>query len=189
MSRRLRALLAVGTTLVAGFALAAPAGSAPAEKVRVTIAVHGCDTCSVQAVQADGEAGTLWHTTWKRVDRSGEVTFRVPVSRTRGMVFAIDAPWSTTMDGTAYVVTRYDGVEAGDRVTSREAARSAAGTWCWAGSRHARTIEVQVDRFRYEWQGEQVTGMRAFASPALPTDDADLTGTFEGALWTQYPFC
>lgn len=193
MRLRLTTVAIAVATLLAGATVGtttgpANAGTTAEDKVRITIVVHGCDTCRLGLVQLREGDTSQWSTPTEKV-KHGKVVFRVPAERTDGTSIWISAPWTSDyVHGGRYVAVRYGGFEPGDKVGPRQAARARRGSRCWSGTNHDRTLHVRVVRYDSETiDGQSAVGLRAFASRTLPsTDMQDVSG---GTIVTSYPVC
>jgi hypothetical protein len=180
-------LLAAALVLPVAASTPGPERTAP-DRVRLSIKVRGCDTCTLGLTQLH-ETGPMWTVRHKRV-RNGQVFFNVPATRTHGVLIGIAAPWTTDWDnGARYVVVRYHGFHTGDPVSPSQAAHARGASGCWSGTnREHATLHVRVVRTDGSTiDGQPAIGMRAFTTRTLPTTDA---GTDRSrTIVTSYPMC
>jgi hypothetical protein len=169
-----RRLLALGVTLAAtaggglttGVAASAAADAAPARAsatTKVTFRAPHCEGCTigVYSISPDGQSGWGAGPTSVVDDLA---TFKVPTSRTTGLVAVVDAPWDGDLGYTTTVVLRYGGRSAGDAVTTAQAVRSTKGSSCWAGTKaDAVTIPLTVKQVTVTRPSGEMQGTLAFA--------------------------
>ena len=178
MSRGIAVKLAAaltGTLLLSGPPAVATAGTpagatidarAAQARTALTLAVTGCDDCRIVLVQARMENGreSVWQAPVRKV-KDGEVTWKIPTKRTKGLTMQVLADW----DGSSYVPSiamRYAGLKPGKSVTSAAARTKDSASICWAGTKADEvTIDITVERGRTKnVQGERVATPRAYAS-------------------------
>lgn len=159
MTRTLVAALVLTTSSAVALAGGLPAtasDAAPAashhqaskpSRVKLTVQVSGCDTCTVQPISI-GPGDNYWSTDKKTVS-GGRVTFRVPARRTSGMALMVTEPGPDAfiLDAEPYVVMRYEDLPVGRKVTDALASFQDSGLGCWAGTRQkSATLKVVVAR-------------------------------------------
>jgi hypothetical protein len=112
----------------------------------LTLAVRGCEGCSITPVDA-GPAGSVWTGRTKEV-RAGSVHWRVALRHTTGMSFNIVDPGAVALDFMTNIVIAYRGLQVGERVEHRVAAHKRRANGCWAGTRKpAVKLRVRVEQF------------------------------------------
>lgn len=178
-----RVVAAIASLLtVAALGVAAPTASAE-DMTTITMKVTGCEGCSITPVQAlnGGTAqASIWTGTTVKV-ANGVAVFTVPVSKTAGMSFNLDARWRVDINAMPVIVTQYKGTQPGQRVTKRQAKAFAQATGCWAGTTSsAVTLRVTVRRV---WMpGFPEGSKRAKVPLAWMVPTAETTGGFDQAF-------
>jgi hypothetical protein len=153
---------------------AAPRGEPRATVPHTTLHVHvtGCDRCSVTLQHAVSGAPHVWTSTAQRIGSDHVATFRVRSGRTHGMSFVLRAPWQGDTGAVPDIVTRYRGMEIGDRVTLAEARAGRYAEGCWAGT--------NVDSVRLDFA---VTRLRARTLTGDPTHIPLVYATHSMSSW------
>jgi hypothetical protein len=127
---------------------AAQAASPP--KTTIALNVHGCSGCKVQPVQNDSGTISYWGT--KKKVRHGQVTLRVPTSRTSKMAFLVYAPFDDYAEQgyPMVVVSQFKGKSPGARVTARFAGGTHRASGCWTGTSRSSVRNTLVVRHRQQ---------------------------------------
>jgi hypothetical protein len=182
---------AAPTTTGAPTATASRTPTAPAATVTrtvVTMAINGCDDCTVTAWSSNrSESVSLG----ARKVADGVPRWSVPVNRTRGMAFTLTTPDGLgTSNARTVVVIAYRDRSPGQEVSSRQAAAADQGSFCWAGTTAARTsLRATVEAFDDTVLGEPTQSLRAYLSPTARAL-APYTATYRGGMGVQDgPFC
>ncbi len=158
------------------------AGSA-AQTSTLSLHVDSCERCPVTLTQAL-EGRKVWQSATKRV-QDGDVTFTVPIARTRGMSITVSPRWSD-LDAVPLVAFRYAGTEVGQVIPNSLAATETRGTACWAGtSAKAVSMDIRVVSYAHRTQsGDPGRAIRVWSKTTrhamLPYLDA-----YKGSLGTQ----
>jgi len=162
----------------------APAPRRAAGRTTLTLAVSGCARCEVYLQRAITR-GPVWVSRTKRV-RHGEVTYRLPHRRTRGLSVVVRAPWEGATGYVTNVVFRYHGKHVGDRVGFRKARATNRASGCWAGTRKPEiTIPVAVHKVRVPGvRGRRVAGTLAYTEVTQPWK-RPMSDAFKGILGNQ----
>src|SRR3954453_7861013 len=129
---------------------AAPAGETPATSARagarttvLTLAVRGCDGCTIQPGRAgNGTTVPVWRGKTKEV-RKGSVHWKVSLRHTVGMSFDITDPDAVEIGERPDIVVAYRGIAVGDRVPAGVAKHKKRANGCWAGT-HKPSIPLRV---------------------------------------------
>jgi hypothetical protein len=121
--------------------------------------------------------------------RDGRATFVLPAARTKGLSFEIYAPWDNACDCNTNIVTRYRGINRGERLPDTVARHKRKAEGCWAGTNASRfTMTVHVARFKArQLDGQPGHVMRAYLNPQVASI-APMTRTFKGTLGNQDAF-
>lgn len=139
----MKRLLAGSAAAVAVLALV-PAGTSAAATANTTItmAVSGCEGCTITPVQAITGSSNVYTGTPAKVT-GGQAVFVVPTSKTVGMSFNLEATWQVNINAMPVIVTQYQGVPPGQTVTRAQALSAKRATACWAGTA-STAVSLQV---------------------------------------------
>ncbi|MBZ5733412.1 hypothetical protein K8Z61_02785 [Nocardioides sp. TRM66260-LWL] len=181
------AVLALSAVVAPLAATTAPATAAAAPLTKVTLKVSNCEGCSFAPTSAVEGASVFQ--TWSaepRTVQDGTVTFTVPTWRTRGLVFAVDAPWAGRYGAQPLVTMHESGAKVGSAVTATQAATAKAGHVCFAGTAsRSITLAVKVGRVTLkDERGRASVQPRAFAAVTQPYL-GDSRRTDGGVVFTQ----
>lgn len=139
-----RTIVALAVALTAAAAIVAP--PAHAEGVTsITFTVIGCNGCQITPVWAiTGQVPVEFATT--TVIR-GTAFASVPTAQTEGLSFNITPRRQVSIDAQPVIVTQYQGIAPGTKVTKAKAKKATQATACWAGTTRANvTLTVVVRR-------------------------------------------
>lgn len=147
MKRAVAAIASLCTVAMMG--LAAPPAFAEG-MTTITIAVDGCEGCTISAWTPDGSspAGDGGAAAKAKV-KAGVATLQLPTSQTTGTSFQLDPVRDPMMDAVTLIVFQYKGAQPGERVTKAQAKAYSKGSACWAGTSDA-TAQFRV-RVRSIW--------------------------------------
>lgn len=169
-------------------ATAAPSSTGTAASVsttKVTLAVTGCDGCTLQLHQElEGRTTTYDSSAQKVVD--GKASWTVPTAATHGLSITVDAPWDGGVGAVPVVAFRYSGRQVGSPVTATQAKAARGGTGCFAGTAE-RTLTLPITVVRIPATnppGDPIVTPVAFTAVTEPW----IGGTqraFHGQLATQ----
>jgi hypothetical protein len=138
--RRVAAAL-IGTAILSTGALVAPPAQAADPTTTITFRVTGCEGCVLWGATTP-DSGATYQAPKARV-RGGVATVTVPSAQTRGMYFAVDAPWKVLINAQPLLVFQYQGQAVGGRTTRPQAIAAKRASACWAGST-ASAVELRV---------------------------------------------
>jgi hypothetical protein len=177
-------------TTVQSNADAAPAADAHiSSKTTLHLHVSGCDSCSIQLVQALPNYTPVWHSRSQTVGGDHVVTFTVATVLTHGMSFDVRAPWAKGTDAVPNAVTAYAGHQVRSTVSVEEARSAVHAAGCWAGtSKTTEDLSFAVDRVHTKSAtGAEVVTPLVYASPTLSSWQP-LVKTFHGTIGNQDAF-
>ena len=140
--------LLAGTTAALAMIVLVPAGASSAATVdtTITMAVSGCEGCTITPVQAITGSSNVYTGTPVKVT-GGQAVFVVPTSKTVGMSFNLEATWQVDINAMPVIVTQYQGISPGQAVTRAQALAAKRATACWAGTTSSSvSLQVQVGR-------------------------------------------
>ena len=195
---RRRTIAAVAVIALALVGLAIPAFGRTAggglsdrgqqQKTTLVLKVPSCPKCTIDLTRAITGHQKVWRSKNHHV-RDGKVTFVLPTARTKGLSLEIYAPWDNACDCNTNIVTRYRGVDPGERLTDTVARHKRRAEGCWAGTTASRfTMTVHVARFKApQPDGQPGHVMRAYVNPQVASI-APMTRTFKGTLGNQDAF-
>jgi hypothetical protein len=170
--RRLSSVLA-GVALLGATLVGAPPAGAADPTTTITFRVTGCEGCVLWGATTP-ESGAVYQAPKARV-KGGVATVTVPTAQTRGMTFALDAPWKVLINAQPLLVFQYQGQPAGGRTTRPQAIASKRASACWAGTTAAAVeLRVLVHRVRmpaFDPGGSAKTTQVPMAY-VVPTQDA-----------------
>lgn len=188
------AMIALALVGLAMPAVARAAGDGPRDrgqqqqKTTVVLKVPTCPRCTIDLTRAISGHQKVWRSRNHHV-RDGRVTFVLPTARTQGLSFEIYAPWDNACDCNTNIVTRYRGIDPGQRLRDTVARDKRKAEGCWAGTTASRvTMTVHVARFRArQLNGQPGHVMRAYLDPQVASL-APMTPAFKGTLGNQDAF-
>lgn len=132
----------LGTTATAQAASAATGGA----QTTISLAVTGCEGCTITANQFDRSTTKTFGTKPATVT-DGVATLTVPTAKTRGMYFSINTPKPARIDALPLITTQVKGYPAGTTLTRAQQRAGKRASACWAGTTaDAVTIAVTVNR-------------------------------------------
>lgn len=170
--RRLSSALA-GAAMVAATLVAATPATAADPTTTITFRVTGCEGCVLRGANTP-MTGAVYNAPKARV-QGGVATVTVPTSQTRGMYFAVEAPWKVLINAQPLLVFQYQGQPAGGRTTRPQAIASKRASACWSGTTAASAeLRVVVHRVRmpaFDPGGSAKTTQVPMAY-VVPTQDA-----------------
>jgi hypothetical protein len=138
--RRLTAAI-IGVTMLGAGLLVGPPAQAADPTTTITFRVTGCEGCVLRGANTPA-TGDVYNAPKARV-QGGVATVTVPTSQTRGMYFAVEAPWKVLINAQPLLVFQYQGQAVGGRTTRPQAIAAKRASACWAGST-ASTVELRV---------------------------------------------
>jgi hypothetical protein len=184
------ALALVGLALPASARTAGDGLGARGQQQQTTLVlkVPSCPRCTIDLAHAISGHQKVWRSKNHHV-RDGKVTFVLPTARTKGLSFEIFAPWDNACECNTNIVTRYRGIDRGNRVTDMVARHKRKAEGCWAGTAASTfTMTVHVARFKApQPDGQPGHGMRAYMNPQVASI-APMTRAFRGMLGNQDAF-
>jgi len=205
--RRGRGIAAVLGTLTATFAVTLAAivatagdgaqaaagtdGSAAGRPNQTTLHLHvtGCDHCTLQLQHAVSGNPDVWTSKVRRIGSDHLVIVRTRTSHTKGLSFALRAPWAGNTGAVPNIVTRYAGQAVGSFVTRTTARHAARAEGCWAGTdaSHIR-LNFHVARVRGKSVTGDVTRMPLAYAPHSLQSWRPMVKTYRGTIGNQDAF-
>lgn len=134
--RRLLALISAGgLAVLVTLTLVPPAGADAArepDRVKLVIAVDGCEACTVGLTRGDEWGWTAKGVRGDGVVSDGEVVFTLPHRQTKGLVVTVQDPDAVRTNAVPIAIIRYRGQAADETIGDSRATHARAARLCAA---------------------------------------------------------
>lgn len=96
--------------------------------------ISGCDACRITLQHAVTGNPHVWTSKPRTVGADHVASWTVPTNKTKGMSFALRAPWAGNTGAVPNIVTRFGGTAIDQAVGVHRARHSTHAEGCWAGT-------------------------------------------------------